>query len=561
MNIAQQIAPEIRSDTAVKLGDDMLGVADVVAAAFRTAEAAPVISVDARARMCASVALRDELIATGQPIYGVTTGVGDSVKHHLGPQRAGFLQDNLVRLLLTGTGSDASPEVVRAMMLIRANCLARGYSAIRPVAVELMLSLLEHDVVPMVPERGSVGASGDLTPLAYLARVLIGEGAVVYGGVRRDAGEVLRECGLTPLTLEPKEALALLNGTSFTAAFAALAVHDAAELALAADVCTALAVEALTGNADHFHPRLHAQKPHPGQMRSAARTRALLDGSRLAVSHAQILRSTPPIDGDGMRRVDRTVQERYSIRCAPHVVGVLGDTVSWAERWVETEINSSNDNPLFDTGLRTVHNGGHFYAGHLGQASDALKIAVAGVADLLDRQLAQLVDDKYNRGLPASLAPHLTDGDLEAGLHHGLKAAQITASALTAEALHRAAPATVHSRSTESHNQDKVSMGTIAARGARDVVDLAATVAAIHLIAACQAIDLRGRDGLADGTRTAYELVRAHVPFIDADRPLDADIATVAGLIRTGRLGRAVAPHLTTSDTQGGGFHDGSAHG
>ncbi|ADD44697.1 HAL/PAL/TAL family ammonia-lyase [Stackebrandtia nassauensis] len=538
------LSPSGHPTSITPLGEDGLGIADVVAVARRHSAEVPSISEESRARMTASVALRDRLIATGQPIYGVTTGVGDSVKHHLSPQRAAYLQDNLVRLLLVGTGPEAAPSVVRAMMLIRANCLARGHSAIRAEAVDLILALLRHDIVPVVPECGSVGASGDLAPLAYLANVLIGSGTVEHRGVRRDAAEALRDCALAPLVLQPKESLALLNGTSLMAAFATLAVHDATELAVTADVCTALTVEALTANVDHFHPRLHAQKPHPGQLRSAARIRALLEGSGLTRTHAQIVDGTPAVAEGGMQHVDQTVQERYSVRCAPHVVGVVDDTLEWSRRWVEIEVNSSNDNPLFDTGLGTVHNGGHFYGGHMGQTADALKIAVANLGDLLDRQLALLVDDKFNRGLPPVLAPHLTEGDPEAGLHHGLKGAQIAASALTAEALHRAAPATTHSRSTESHNQDKVSMGTIATRGARDVVDLVTRVAAIHLLAACQAVDLRDPDLLAPGTRAAFDAVRKLAPFIDADRRLDTDIAAIAELITSGELGRTVAPYL-----------------
>ncbi|GIG69175.1 HAL/PAL/TAL family ammonia-lyase [Phytomonospora endophytica] len=529
----------------VSLGGDTLGIADIAAIARRSEAVAVTVAADARERMRASVALRDDLIATGQPIYGVTTGVGNSVTTHLSPERAEYMMAVGFRKLLVGSGPAAAPDVTRAMMLVRANCLARGHSAIRPEAVDLILAFLGRDILPIVPECGSVGASGDLAPLAYLVEVLTGGGTVLHRGLRRSTTEVLAEEGLSPLRLQPKEGMALLNGTSFMAAFAALAVHDATELALVSDVCTALAVEALTGNMDHFHPRLHAQKPHPGQVRSAARIRSLLDGSRLAVTHADILAATPTVGSGEIQRVERGVQDRYSIRCAPHVAGVLADTLDCFKTWVEVEVNSSNDNPLFDVDLGIVHNGGHFYGGHMGQAGDALKLAVANVADLLDRQLALLVDAKYNRGLPDNLVRHHAVDDPRAGMHHGLKGTQIAASALTAEALYRAAPATLHSRSTEAHNQDKVSMGATAVRGARDVVELTGRVAAIHLLAACQAVDLRGGPQmLADGTRAAYEAVRGLVPFVDVEGRLDEDLASIARFVAEGGVGRAVAGSL-----------------
>jgi histidine ammonia-lyase/phenylalanine ammonia-lyase len=306
-------------------------------------------------------------------------------------------------------------------------------------------------------------------------------------------------------------------------------------------VCTALAVEALRGNRSHFDAVIHAQKPHPGQVASAARIRALLAGSRLTRSHTQVLRDNPALDGQPYQRLDHPIQDRYSVRCAPHVTGVLHDTLDWVDRWVTTESNSTNDNPIFDVATQAVYNGGNFYGGHVGQAMDALKVAVASVGDLLDRQLALVVDEKFNHGLPANLTSRLHPDDPEVGLHHGFKGMQIACSALTAEALKSSAPATVFSRSTEAHNQDKVSMGTIAARDARTVVELVGTVVAIHLAALCQAADLRGADRLGVGTGAAYRAVRARVPFLDADRRMDADVVDLVDLVRSGALREAVA--------------------
>ena len=507
-----------------------------------------VIDGSALSRVDRSVVLRDELIASNIPIYGVTTGFGDSNTGHVAAAKSAALQQNLIQYHLVGSGPQAAPEVVRATMLIRANCLARGYSGIRREVIDLLLACLAHDILPLVPERGSVGASGDLVPLCYVADMLCGNGPVRYAGRSMPAAEALRECGLTPVTLGPKEGLALINGTSFMSAFAVLALHDAAEIAFAADVCTALTVEALLGNRGHFEPVVHQQKRHPGQLRSAESIRAMLAESTLARDHAEVLRANPGLGRSGFQRLVQPIQDRYSVRCAPHVIGVLYDTLEWADRWLDIEINSTNDNPLFDPDSQAVYSGGNFYGGHVGQAMDALKVAVASTGDLLDRQLALVVDEKFNNGLPTNLIAPVAADDPAAGLHHGFKGGQIASSALTAEALKHSAPATVFSRSTEAHNQDKVSMATIAARDARTVVELVQNVVAIHLAALCQAADLRGADRLGLGTRAAYELVREHVGRLDADRRLDDELASLAGAVRAGALREAVGSKSKARD-------------
>jgi histidine ammonia-lyase len=487
--------------------------------------------------LAASVAARDALIATGRPLYGVTTGFGDRNVNQLDPRDAGALQRNLISYHLVGTGPAAPDEVVRTTMLVRANCLARGRSGIRAEVVRLLLDCLAADILPVIPERGSVGASGDLVPLCYLAETLVGEGTVRVGGRRSPAADALAAAGLEPVVLQPKEALALINGTAFLSAFAAHALAEAVDLTVVAAACTALAVEALGGNRDHFHPAIHANKPHPGQVWCARLVRALLDGSTLTGSAHQIdMANGPGVPGG--RRLTHPIQDRYSVRCAPHVVGVLADTADWVRRWLRVEVNSSNDNPLFEPDTGAVHNGGNFYGGHVGMAADALKVAVASVGDLLDRQLALVVDEKFSNGLPAGLVTVAA----EPGLHHGFKGAQIASSALVAEALTRSAPATVHSRSTEAHNQDKVSMATIAARDAFAVTELVRDAAAVQLAALCQAVDLRGAGGLGGGSRAVYDLVRRHVAFVDRDRRLDREIADLSAAIRAGALTAAVDP-------------------
>ncbi|GAA2264339.1 aromatic amino acid ammonia-lyase [Streptomyces atrovirens] len=524
--------------TTLKIDGRSLTLDDVHAVA-RTPGAHVECTAEAAEAMRASRELKTRLIATGAPIYGVTTGFGDSANRQISADKAAALQRNMILYHLNGTGPLAPDEVVRATLLIRANCLARGNSGVRPAVAAHLLDLLRHDVLPAVPERGSVGASGDLIPLCYVAAALIGEGEVRQRGVLRPTGDVLSALGLTALDLEAKDGLALINGTSFSAAYAVLAAHDAHRLAALADICTALASEALLGNRGHYAAFIHDQRPHPGQRTSARRIHDLLEGSDLSRPHDQIVDAAGSLDGQGYAVLRRSIQDRYSLRCAPHVNGVLRDTLSWVAEWLTTEVNASTDNPLFDAANSSVHSGGNFYAGHVAQAMDALKVAVANVADLLDRQLELLVDEKLNNGLTPNLIPRFAEDSWEAGLHHGFKGMQIAASALTAEALSGSSPASLHSRSTEAHNQDKVSLAPIAAREARSVVALAEEVAAIHLLAACQALDLRGPDGMSPRTRAVHRVVRAAVPFTDRDRRLDDAIRKVLGLFRADTLTRA----------------------
>jgi histidine ammonia-lyase/phenylalanine ammonia-lyase len=497
------------------------------------------LSGDAAAAVRACCELKRALIAEEIPIYGVTTGFGDSAHRQISPAKAAKLQQNVLRFIGCGTGPITPSDVVRVMMLLRANCLAKANSGVRVELIERLLSLINNDAVPIVPERGSCGASGDLVPLSYVGRVIAGEGRVRFEDRIYEAGDVLARLELEPFELEAKEGLALTNGTSFMSAFACLAVGDGRVLADVADLMTAMASEALLGNRGHFNAFLFDRaKPHAGMVRSARHIRELLAQSRLALDSEDIVSGR--LDGSEFLELDRPVQDRYSIRCAPHVIGVLRDVLAWVEEWVSTEINSSDDNPLFNLDGHRVESGGNFYGGHIGQAMDSLKVAVANVCDLIDRQLELIVDEKFNAGLTPNLIPRLEPSHPEAGLHHGFKGMQLCCSAMTAEAMKLCNPATIHSRSTEAHNQDKVSMGAIAARDARSIVELAQNIAAIHLIACCQALELRGLDRCSPRTREAFRLVRHRVAFLDVDRYMDDDIAAAVELIRSGDLSELV---------------------
>jgi histidine ammonia-lyase len=355
-----------------------------------------------------------------------------------------------------------------------------------------------------------------LTPLSYVAATLCGERQVWLRGERIGAAQALTDAGLRPLTLRPKEGLAIMNGTAVMTAIACLAFERAEYLSRLASRITAMASYSLDGNAHHFDETLFAVKPHAGLNAVAARVRA-------------------DLASDQPSRNERRLQDRYSIRCAPHVIGVLEDALPWLRQLIENELNSANDNPIIDAEGERVLHGGHFYGGHIAMAMDTLKNAVANVADLLDRQLALMVDTRYNHGLPANLSAARGE---RAPINHGLKALQISVSAWTAEALKQTMPASVFSRSTECHNQDKVSMGTIAARDCLRVLELTEQVAAGLLIACRQGVELRGRAaGAALPTplqAMAASLANA-VPLIEEDRALDAELHRLVGDIQAQR--------------------------
>ncbi|WP_421234947.1 HAL/PAL/TAL family ammonia-lyase [Aeromonas enteropelogenes] len=500
----------------IVFGARPLTIEEVVALAER--RATPTLNPEPafRARIQRGADYLDRLLADEGVIYGVTTGYGDSVTRAVPLDLVDALPLHLTRFHGCGLGENLSPAATRAVLATRLNSLAQGVSGVSVTLLERLTWLLEQDLLPRIPEEGSVGASGDLTPLSYVAAALVGERDLYRDGQLMAAADLYRELGMTPLKLRPKEGLALMNGTSVMTALACLAFARCDYLMRLCTRITALVSVAMEGNAFHFDERLFAAKPHPGQQQIAAWLRADLQSGELP-HHSNRL------------------QDRYSLRCAPHVIGVVADSLPWWRQLIENELNSANDNPLIDGDGEHVMHGGHFYGGHIAMAMDSMKVAVANLADLLDRQLAQLVDTKFNQGLPSNLS-----GASESlrFINHGFKAVQIGASAWTAEALKHTMPASVFSRSTECHNQDKVSMGTIAARDALRVLTLTEQVAAASLLAAVQGVELRlalqgkGRGALSPALAHTVEAVRRDHPFLTEDRPLEAELRTLMGRLQ-----------------------------
>ncbi|MCX9157656.1 aromatic amino acid ammonia-lyase [Niveibacterium sp. 24ML] len=507
-----------KPDSAIPVGARRIRTGDVVAASQRRTAVALHDAPDFRARIERGAAFLDRLLAEDGVIYGVTTGYGDSCTVTIPPALVAELPQHLYTYHGCGLGRWLSADETRAVLVARLTSLAQGFSGVSWGLLAQIETLLAQDILPVIPAEGSVGASGDLTPLSYLAAVLCGERQVWVDGLIRDTAEVFAERGITPLRLRPKEGLAIMNGTAVMTGLACLAIERADYLARLATRLTGLACLALDGNAHHFDETLFSVKPHIGQQDVAARLRADLHSDR------------PP-------RNEKRLQDRYSIRCAPHVIGVLEDALPFLRNTLENELNSANDNPIIDPDGEQVLHGGHFYGGHVAFAMDSLKNLVANLADLMDRQMALLVDTRFNHGLPSNLSGATGE---RAAINHGLKALQISLSAWTAEALKLTMPASVFSRSTECHNQDKVSMGTIAARDALRVLELVEQVAAGLLIAVRQGVALR-RDlqaiELTDTLTGFLADLDALVPFIAEDRALDVDLRRVLDALRSQRWG------------------------
>jgi histidine ammonia-lyase len=486
---------------SVTLDGRSLSIADVVAVARHgTRVLVAPESRDAATRARAGV---EAAVARGETIYGVNTGFGKLAHVRIPTDSLRALQLNLIRSHASGVGEPLAAEVVRAMMLLRANVLLRGTSGVRPVIPDTLAAMLNAGVHPRVPSQGSVGASGDLAPLSHLALALIGEGA---------DGTRLREAGLEPVTLEAKEGIAFVNGTQAQTGLAALLVHDAWVLWRTAHVAAAMSLEAVRGTPVPFDARIHAARPHPWQERSAELLRDLLAESVIRESH---------------RHDDPRVQDAYSLRCTPQILGAVGEAIAFAERLVTTELNSATDNPLVFGA--DVLSGGNFHGQPIALALDVLAIGLATLAGLAERRLERVVNPDLSSGLPAFLARN-------PGLDSGFMTPQIAAAALVADARVLATPASVQSIPTEGNQEDIVPMGMTAAWKAERIYANAVRVVAIELLASAQGLEFLKPLVPGRGVARAYAELRREVPPLEADRPMGDDIERVAAAIRAARF-------------------------
>ena len=499
---------------AFLLGDEPLSL-DVLAQVARAGRAVQ-IGERARAAMVRSRSVVDKVVAGGDAapaVYGVNTGFGALAEVRISSDQVTRLQQNLVRSHAAGVGTPLPREAVRAMMLLRAAVLATGRSGARLVCCERLCELLNAGVHPEIPARGSVGASGDLAPLAHLALGMIGEGRAEYRGDWLPAAEALQRAKLAPLVLEAKEGLTLLNGTQHMTAIGGLAVLDAEETARVADIAGALSLEALKGTVRAFDERVVAARPHPGQIAVAQFLRALLVGSEIAESHKDCGK----------------VQDPYSLRCMPQVHGATRDVLGFARAVLEREAASSTDNPLVFADTEEMISGGNFHGQPVALALDAAAIAIAELANISERRIEQLVNPHLSSGLPPFLAP-------DSGLNSGFMIAQVSAAALVSENKVLAHPASVDSIPSSAGREDHVSMGATAALKLATIHDHVRTVLAIELLCGAQGIDLRRPLTTTKPLEAVHAAIRAQVPAMMVDRPLAPDIAAVRALIDDGTL-------------------------
>jgi histidine ammonia-lyase len=482
-------------------------------------------------RMRAARAVVEEKVASAETVYGVTTGIGSLATVRIRPEQAARLQFDLVRSHATAVGPPLSREEARAMLLLRAHVLALGHSGVRAVIVERMVEMLNRDLVPAVPQQGSLGASGDLAPLAHLALPLLGLGEVLAGEatpaadgptLTRPAGEALAEAGFEPIELEPKEGLALVNGTQGMVAVGALALARVEALSKAADVAAAMSIEALLGTDRAFDERLQRLRPHPGQAASASNLRRLMAGSEIAASH---------------RESGHLVQDAYSLRCAPQVSGATRDVAAFAREVLVREIGSVSDNPVVFPESGEILSGGNFHGQPVATALDALAAAIVPAAGISERRLYRLLDPSLSNGLPPFLVR-------ESGLNSGYMLVQYTAASLVSESKTLAHPASVDSITSSAGQEDHVSMGMTSARHARECVANAEAVVALEALAAAQALELRAPLSPGRGTAAGLRAVREVVPPLDGDREVRIDMAAAIDLVRSGRLVAAVEAEL-----------------
>ncbi|MEM3578417.1 MAG: histidine ammonia-lyase [Candidatus Bathyarchaeia archaeon] len=502
----------------VQIDGENLTIEDVVKVARENAKVAIPEKIKNRVKRCRS--FLEELAKKNEVIYGVNTAFGALSNITIPPEEAKALQLNLIRSHSTSVGEPLSTDIVRAVMLLRANTLAKGYSGIRLETLETLVEMLNKGVHPIIPSKGSVGASGDLAPLSHMVLVLIGEGKAEYKGEIMDGKKAMEKTGIKPVQLEFKEGVALNNGTQLITAIAALTLHDAENLMKVAEAAAALSLEALLGVADAYNEKIHKVRPHPGQATTAKNIREMIAGSKLVQTGKEAMKKTG------------RPHDPYSLRCTPQVLGAARDAIAYARKVVETEINSATDNPLVFPEEGVCLSGGNFHGQPLSIAMDLLGMALAIVGNISERRVARLLDEKLSNGLPAFLIPP----QAKAGLNSGLMTTQYTAAALASENKVLAHPACVDSIPTSANFEDFVSMGTAAAQKAAKILQNTQYIIAIELLCAAQAIDLRGPEKLGKGTKETYKKIRSITPMIKEDTVIGHHIENIKEAITKGLL-------------------------
>jgi histidine ammonia-lyase len=500
--------------SGIVLGIDGMTLEDLVAIARDGAVVR--LSEEAEERIMKSRSLVERWLQEGRVIYGVTTGFGALSNVIIPVEKVALLQQNVLMSHAAGVGNVLDEETVRAMMALRVKDLARGHSGIRLGTVHRLIGLLNGGIVPVVPEKGSVGASGDLAPQAHVSLVLIGLGEAFCEGRRMSGAEALKGCGMEPIQLEAAEGLALVNGTQMTTAIGGLAVHDAEVLSKMADIAAAMSLEVLMGSRTEFDPRIHQVRPHPGQAAASDNMRRITQDSEIISSHRDCGR----------------IQDAYTLRCSPQVHGASKDAMAYAKRVIETEMNSSTNNPLIFPDAEEFLLGGNFHGQPVGLVLDFLCMAVAELANISERRIERLVNPQLS-GLPAFLVS-------EGGLNSGFMIAQYTAASLVSENKVLSHPASVDSIPTSANKEDHVPMSPIAARKCRQVVKNAEYVIAVELLCGAQALDLFTNLKPGAGTLAAYQTIRSAVSHLENDRVLSYDIETMVNLMKNGNLLSAV---------------------
>lgn len=498
----------------ILLGVEGMNLEELVAVARQ--DAAIRLTAESEKRIRDARQLVEEWVREGKIIYGITTGFGGLSDVIISERDTRQLQKNILMSHAAGVGNIFNRETVRAILTLRIKDLARGNAGIRLETVQHLITLLNKGIHPVVPEKGSVGASGDLAPLAHLSLVLIGQGEAVYEGKRLSGLEALQQGGLEPLQLEAGEGLALVNGTQVMTAIGGLAVYDSARLAKMIDISAAMSLEVLMGTRTEFDQRIHRVRPHAGQLAAAANMDRLTKNSEIITSHADCCR----------------IQDAYTLRCSPQVHGATRDAIAYVRSVLETEINASTNNPLIFPDTDEFLLGGNFHGQPVALALDFLGLSVSEFANISERRIERLVNPQLS-GLPAFL---VSDG----GLNSGFMIAQYTAAALVSENKILSHPACVDSIPTSANKEDHVSMGTISARKCREIVKNTEQVIAIELLCAAQAMDLFTNMKPGEGTLAAYQTIREHIPHLDKDRVLSKDIETLAKGLRRGDILEAV---------------------